>query len=442
MSDDGPADEHGSAREHTSAPIAPEVTRPRLDLPILQERRSPLAGEVPAVGVAVVYAAATLGWLAAGDVLPGGRWLAVHLFTLGVLTNLVLAFSGHFARAITGQAVHASVWWLVATNVGALGVVSGIPTGGRALTAAGATLLSVSVFTSYRRIRSMRRRAPEARFGWVVRVHERAHGAFLHGAVLGALLGVGLVPGAWYGGVRIAHLHANVLGWGGLTLLATLVFLGPSMARTRIEPDAEAAAARALRVGATGLSVAVLLMILTGAGGVAGSAARVLAAIALGALAWSAVVVCRPVARAVRRGNGGAPVPLVLGACVWLVAVVWMDVAVVASGQWRWLDMLGVAALVGVLAQAVLATLLHLAPLLGTRTPAHRDAVRRRLDVASRTRAVAFNAGVGLVVLSTMLDAHAAAVGGWVLLGGVVVTALSTALLPVRGSARIVQGHV
>ncbi len=63
---------------------------------------------------------------------------------------------------------------------------------------------------------------------------------------------------------RVAHLHANVLGWGVLTLLATVVFFGPTILRRQIEPGADERAARRLRHGATGVTVAVLALVATG----------------------------------------------------------------------------------------------------------------------------------------------------------------------------------
>jgi hypothetical protein len=37
--------------------------------------------------VAAGYGLATIVWVSAGGGLPGGRWLAVHLFTIGVVTT-------------------------------------------------------------------------------------------------------------------------------------------------------------------------------------------------------------------------------------------------------------------------------------------------------------------------------------------------------------------
>jgi hypothetical protein len=390
---------------------------------------SPFGPSAPSVVLAGAFAAAALAWAVWGDLLPGGRWLAVHLFTLGVLTNLVLTFSEHFSRTLTRTPGERAPWWPLVTNAGVLAVIVGLPTGSRVLLAAGATIVTVAVFEAYRRIRRMRRQALGARFAWIVRVYERAHGAFLHGAVLGLLLGIGVLGGGWYGGVRLAHLHANVLGWGGLTLLATLVFFGPTMARTRIRPGADARAAKALRVGATGLTIAVLALVAAALPGPPGSAARLVAAASLVAYAWAATAVVAPVIAAVRGGHPGAPRPLILATCAWMIVVVWADVAMVATGAWRWADAVGLAALVGVLGQAILATMTYLTPMLRGRTTATRDALRLRLDRGSALRAVGFNLGVALIVLGH-LGAPTSTVG-WPLVAVVLVATAAVALWPV-----------
>ncbi len=356
--------------------------------------RSPFGPAAPSIVAALGYAVLLAVWLVAGDVLPGGRWFAIHLFTLGVMTNLVLTFSEHFGRTVTRTSGERAAWWPLVTNLGVALTLLGLPTGWLPLLAVGATTVTVSVIASYRRLRRMRREALGARFAWIVRVYERAHGAFVHGAVLGALLGVGLIGGVWYGPVRLAHLHANVLGWGGLTLLATLVFFGPTMARCRIEPGADDRAARALRWGATGLSVAVVLLLATGLSGGPGLVAQLGAGISLAVYAAAASLVCAPVFRAVWRAKPTAPRPLVLGVTVWLPVVAWMDAVLVASGSWRWLDALGVIALVGVLGQAAAATLVYLAPMLRGRTTETRELVRTRLEVGARSRAIGINLGV------------------------------------------------
>jgi len=420
--------------------VDPSVTRPRASGPVSRpgqgrshdrtRGRSPFGPAAPSIAVALIYAAAVGVWLAFGELLPGGRWFAVHLFTLGVLTNLVLTFSEHFARTVTRTKGERAAWWPVVTNLGILLVLIGFPGGQRWLLAVGSTIVTGVVFAAYRRIRRMRHEAIGARFAWIARVYERAHGAFIHGAILGALMGVGLVAGSWYGAARIAHLHANILGWGGLTLLATLVFFGPTMARTRIEPGADDRSARALRLGATGLTVAIVLLLLTGMDGVGATIARVGAGIALALYAWAATVVCLPVGRAVWRAKPTAARPLVTAVCVWLPLVAWADVAVVATGSWRWLDAVGVAALTGVLAQAILATLIYLAPMLRGSTTTARETIRIRLEIGMHVRAAAMGVGVVACIVGAVriFEALPWASLGWSLIGATLLTTTITAL--------------
>ena len=402
--------------------------------------RSPFAAAAPSIAISLVYLATLLVWLAFGDLLPGGRWLAVHLFTLGVLTNLVLTLSEHFARTVTRTPGRRSWWWPLVTNIGVLGVLLGMRLGPLVL-AAGGTILTFVVVAAYLRLRRMRRRAVEARFAWVAQAYEHAHGAFVVGAVLGILLGAGLVPGAWVVGVRAAHLHANVLGWGGLTLLATLVFFGPTMVRTRIEPGADDRGARAVRIGAIGLGLGLLLLALAGAPGSAGRIARVGAGIGLGVLAWATTVVCLPVARAALRAKPTAPRWPVIAVCVWFPLVVWADAAVIIAGMWRWLDALGAAALVGVLAQAILATLTYLAPMLRFGSSPAREVTRTRLERGARTRAVLFQVGALCVVVAALrLTALPLAAVGWALLTAAIVTAVvAAARRPPTGSGAASQ---
>jgi hypothetical protein len=381
------------------------VVRTGASLPLLASGHdrprgpSPFGPAAPSILAALAYAGALVVWLVAGDALPGGRPFTVHLFTLGILTNVVLTFSEHFTRTLTRTPGERAWWWPLVTNLGIVSVLAGLLSRWLPLLVAGATVLVVVVFLASVRLRGMRRAAVGARFGWIVRLYERAHGAFIHGAVLGALMGAGVVSGTWFGATRIAHLHANLLGWGGLTLLATLVFFGPTMARTRIAAGADVVAARTLKHGASGLSVAVILLFLAGVGGAWAPVLHVLAAAGLAIYAVAATVVCLPVVRALRTAPVTGPRPLVLGVCVWTTMVVWADVVLVTTQAWRWLDALGVAALAGVLAQAIVATLVYLAPMLRGRSTADREVIRVRLERGARARAVALSGGALLSVV-------------------------------------------
>lgn len=386
---------------------------------------TPFADVRASLTVAATAGIAGLAWVV---VAGGGRWLGVHFFTLGVLTPLVVGFSAHFAATLT-RAEQSPTVRPAPTAAGIAAVVVGLPTGSSWLLATGGVVLTVVVFDNYRQIRRLRRCAVGARFGWIVRVYERAHGAFVHGAALGVLMGIGVLPAAWYLSARQAHLHINVLGWGGLTLLATLVFFGPTLVRARIPEGAEDRAAMAIRHGATGLTVATIAILLTGLGGTAGLVLRVLASVGLAVLARAVAVVCLPVARVAGTARRGAQWGLVIGSGAWFVIAAWADVAVVATGQWQWLTPLGVAALVGVLGQAVMAAVSHVGPLLLSR--ARRLAVLNALEKGALWRALAWNTATALLVASAIPVGLPAAglvsLLAWILLAGAVVHAAAMA---------------
>lgn len=398
--------------------------------------RSPFADVAPAVVGALAVAAVTVVWLVFGDALPGGRWLAVHLFTLGVLSNLVMALSQHFAVTITRTpAFDGPAWPTLVFNAGVVGVFVGMAAGIAWLSGVGASVALAGVFGSWQRLSRARRQALGPRFGWIVRIYQRAHGAFIHGALLGGVMGAAVVGGAWYASARTAHLHAMVLGWGGLTLLATLVFFGPTMARCRIGAGADERAARRLRWAAHALTIAVLGLLLEAVGGLAGTAIRIAAALALAVYAWAATATCRDVAAAVRDGGSGASRRPTIALCRWLVLVAWADVAIVAFDAGRWLDALGVAVLVGVLLQAIATTLVYLAPMLRGRGRGHRDRIREALERGMGLRSTAFNVGVALVVFTAFVGTEAGYGGavlatiGWVLVMAALAQAAVVGLL-------------
>lgn len=380
--------------------------------------RSPFGPAAPSIAAALLYAAAAVVWVVAGGSLPGGRWLAIHLFTLGTLTNLILVFTEHFGRTLTRTVTERIRWQMPVANLGILMVLVGLPEDQRWLTGTGAVVVTAVVTTSYVRLRRMRTQAIGARFGWIVRMYERAHGAFIHGAMLGLLMGVGLLSGTWYLAAKWAHLHINILGWAGLTLLATLVFFGPTIVRTRIVEGADARAAAALRLGATALTVAVLLLLATGVGGTVGTALRLASALTMSVFAWAVTVVCLPVGTAAHRAGPSAPRWPLVAAAVWFPVVAWADVAVIASGRWRLLDAVGLAMLLGVLAQVITAVLTYLAPMLRMRTLGGRDRLRARLEIGATVRTAMLNLGTAGVVVAALVRGDVGGVlsrGGWAL---------------------------
>ena len=167
--------------------------------------RAPLAHLRAGFTAAGVFAVAAAVQLAVGG--PGSRWLAVHLFTVGVLSNLIVTLAPHFAATLLHATERrAALPRLAVLNAGALLLAaSGLRSA--ALLAARATLLTAAVLWLWWDLRRMRKAALHpGRFGFVTRAYERAAGAFVHGALLGVLMGTGALGGAWYAAARLAHL--------------------------------------------------------------------------------------------------------------------------------------------------------------------------------------------------------------------------------------------
>lgn len=384
------------------------------------------------------FAVASIVWVLAGAALPGGRWFAVHLFTLGVLTNLIAALMPHFAEALLhapASSTRRVTWHLLARNGGAVAILVGLPTGRSSLVAAGATVLAADIFVVYAELRRMRKRALPMPYAFVVRAYERACSAFLHGALLGGLLGAGVLSGTWYASGRIAHLMVLVLGWGGMTLLATLVTFGPGMMHVPMQRVGSEASATALQRAHYSLTAAVVAMLATGVGGVAAGGARGVATVGMIVYAGSAYDLCRPVLLAGNRRVCTGVVAFVQSACVWFLVACYLVTLFVITGQAGLLDAAGVALLVGAFVQSMLTSASHLLPMLwGTDAAdrAYRLGELGRLPVA---RPVMLNFGTFVLVLAAIAGGAAGRFGavavrmGW---ASVAAAVFATAALLVR----------
>lgn len=371
---------------------------------------SPFAATVPALVSAVLFGGAALVWLVAGRWLPGGRWVVVHLFTLGVLTSVIAAFTRHFSLSFTGQGaprgIQRPLVVALVLDLSVLALLVGRLSHGRVLLAIGTLGLLAVVGDNLWGLRTARRSARVARFTSIVRRYEDAHAAFLIAAVLGTLVGTGAVRGGLYVGARDAHLHLNVLGWAGLTVLATLVVFGPALLRVRIGPGVEERVAAALRWAAGALfAAAVWLVLASWLPGAAGTAMRMAATAALLVYGWGVFEVASTTLASARRSTGPPPRLPVMAAVLWLPVGVLVDVIAVATAQRRLLDVVGVVLFVGVLTQLILAVMMHLAPHLRGSDTATRTALRQRLQRLAVPRAVFLNLGVAAVALGLGIEA-------------------------------------
>ena len=386
------------------------------------------------VAAGVVAAAAFVTGVIA--LVPGGRWPVVHTVTLGVFSPLVIAFSHHFARSLTHAEARSPLRLVSAVYAGAVLVVLGVPTGQRWAVVTGASAVSVTVVVSYLQLRRVRQGAGETRFSWLVRLYERAHGAFLHGAVLGMLMGAGVLSGQWYGAARIAHLHAMVAGWIGVTILATVLFLGPVMLRTRIVGEARASSA--LRLGVSGLSVATVALVASGAGGAPGIVLRLAAAAGLLLYARAAVTVALVTVRASKAAQPSPARWSLCAAVLWFVVAAAADVALVAFGAWRWFDAVGVLFAVGVAGQLVAGVAVYLGPGLRGRSMSARDVIRSRLAWGGSLRTLLLNVGCVAVTLAAVTDGWIGSLlwrNGWAALAAMICWIVVALLLPLRRDA-------
>jgi hypothetical protein len=393
----------------------------------------PFARVAPALLIAAGWLGVTMVVGVVGA-LSGGRWTVVHLFTLGVLSNLLIAFTQHFARSVTRADGALTGRHMAVLNLGISATLLGMLSHRTAVLAAGAATVTGVVVLSRVRLARMRRSTAVKRFTWVVSTYERAHECFVVAALLGAAMGTGLVPGSWYLSVRLAHLHLNVLGWAGLVVLATVVFFGPAMLRVRLPVTAERRAARSLQAGAGGLLVAALLLVVPAQPGAVGVLLRLGAVAGLAFYAWPVVSVTRSILEMTRRAHPCAARPLLVAAMGWFTAAVIADLAVVAAGAPRLLPVIGLAIGAGVFLQLILAVALYLLPSLRGRGFAARDALIARTERGAILRAVALNVSVlALVLVAAVPGAMPLmATAAWALLLAVVASTAVIAVLPPR----------
>ena len=393
-------------------------------------RGSPFARNAPAIVIAIAYAVASIVWLSAGQALPGGRWLVTHLFTLGVLTTLLWSFSRNFAARFTGagdlREPMAVTWGLtLLLGVSITAMVAGRAVGAHWPLVIGTLGSMVVIAMNVVTLRRLRARARNDRFLWVVRRYENAHLLFLIAAGLGGLMGAGGVPSEVYLGVRDAHIHLNVLGWAGLTVLTTLVVFGPALLRVRIEAGAEQRASDALVRAVIGLGVGSLGIVLRSLGRSIGDGAEGPATLLLvaGMVVYlqAVIVVVLPLLRACR-AHDRSPLRWGLAAVLlWLPAGVAIDTVLLAVGRPGWSVGLAVTLLIGVFAQLILTVLLYVAPMLRGRDFASRDALIARTERLPRTRTATLNLGVVLSLVSDLTPGLPAALAqplmraGWLL---------------------------
>lgn len=385
--------------------------------------------------------AIVLGWLGltlvaalAGEALPAPRWLLIHVFMLGAITNAILIWSEHFTVTL----LHApppdrrrSAALLGLANVGVAAVLYGAAAGPRWLAAIGAAVLCAAVIWHLSGLVRMRGRALPGPFSHVAPWYIAAAGMLVAGGVLGGLLVTDAAPPALHERLHGAHVQVNVLGWVGLSVLGTLFTLWPTVLRTRASALTHRSSRTALRLTVPGLAV--------GAAGML-SGLRWVALAGLAAYAAGAALALVPLVETVRRRRPHTPAGWMLAA-----GVVWFEIALVADlviVATRPADRVGEAlspllppVLAGFAGQTLLGALTHLLPAVAGGGPARLKENAALLEWGWKTRLAAFNLGVAALVPPMPGPVR---VAGWVVVLGsaAVFVALAVLLVARRWSGR------
>lgn len=348
-------------------------------------------------------------WLVAAAVaaaahrfLPASEWLMVHLLMLGGVSAAILVWSAHFAEALRRRSLptgrRGQVARLAAHTVGAVAVIAGMVAPAPRAVVVGGVVVGIAVAWHAVEIALAARGALSNRLGWSTWAYVAAGASLVGGVVCGVLLSRGPATDAIAARLYLAHVTFMIVGWVGLTVMATLITLWPTVLAVRIPEGG-------VRLGRAGLVLMGSGVVLSGAALAVGASVAYAAAVLVvtAGIAISAV----PMLRAAAARTPGTVAAWHLAASVtWMASATLTWAAFVATaGDWEQSrQRMGgvVAALVaGGAAQVLLGALTHLLPMVLGGGPhavrAARDAVERR----ALARFVLLNGGVALWVLPT-----------------------------------------
>jgi len=377
--------------------------------------------QLRANAVVLAYALAAVVVLAADGLVPDQRWLAVHLLLLGAVTNAVVTWGEYFAVALLRAPQPArgpALARLVGLNLGVVGVLVGVVAGLAPVTLAAAALLCLVVVGHVWSLLRIAKGALQGRFAGTVRFYVAAGVALLVGIGFGAAIAV--EPPDWphEEPFHAAHVHVNVLGWIGLTVLGTLFTLWPTVLRTRMVDGVMRAAAWCLALTSVGLATAV-----TGFAVDAGG----LAAAGLALYAAGVVAALRPFVATWRQKPPYDAASWSMGLAVgWLLVGVLVDLAMLVTSsdaeQYAGrLDLLVPPLIVGFVGQVLLGALTYLLPVVLGGGPSAQRASNATLGRAWPVRVAGFNLAVPLLSVAEP---------GWVrTVGWVLVTVATVAFL-------------
>lgn len=230
------------------------------------------------LGIQLGWAAVLLLTLCLNAVLPNPTWYAIHVAGLGLIGSAILVWTWHFADALTrsqqSQKAQAARLALLAAGVIQLGGALAITGGFAALLGiAGGAAVVATISWHIAALRKAMSGSFLGRAAVTLRFHATAATFLVLGALIGVFMAVDVasrdIAMSWWSAVysrhdalALAHSLCQTLGFVGLTILGTLVTFGPTIARTRMTPNAVALSSRTLPCLAGAVAAGVVFSLL------------------------------------------------------------------------------------------------------------------------------------------------------------------------------------
>lgn len=338
--------------------------------------------------------------------IPQARWLMVHTFTLGAITNALFIWTKHFAAAILRYRAEprrrTEIALLALLNAGVLTTAVGMFVARLALTAIGVGLVCLAVGGHAAYLGGAINRALPARFTVIVRAYVASAMLLLPGLLCG--YGLAYDPVERYRTALLgAHVTLNILGWVGLPIVATLLTLWPTMLRAKLPPPAEVVARRWLPAL---MALPAIAGIGAGLAALSPLTARIVTAAATLGFVGVAVRIFAPLARTTwSLAKGSFPAMSVAAGATWLLATIAIAAVQIARlGLGATLNDLGmflVPLLGGGMAQVLIGSLSYLLPVMIGGGPRAMRVRIARIDTWASWRIVVINLSLALYLATT-----------------------------------------
>jgi nitrite reductase (NO-forming) len=183
-------------------------------------------------------------------------WLTVHLLLLGAVTNAIVTWSNHFVSALlwTRSQNRARQLTIISSlNLGIVGVLLSVSQKIHWLVIASASLMAGVIVYYLLEMVVLIKASINKKFKGVIAFYQMAGLMFLVGIGLGVSDAFKSDKDVWRSRITLAHLHANLMGWVGLTIIGTIVTLWPTVLRTQMHERAIPMAKLGLKFLAVGV---------------------------------------------------------------------------------------------------------------------------------------------------------------------------------------------